>query len=181
MKESDQALNRHQVESCDVTSRHIFWANCFCSVIKTPLQLHVDYESNNTVNKRMFPQQFEESLSVFQLLLSFFLPSNVWQEFKKLGSACCTVCRREFIWGYDSGFGSAANFWLCSPLQPRPGRNNNMCNTATDEAPILTTSSNTPQRGRAFSWSTITPDWISAKVTCVQIRDACDQKGTLAL
>lgn len=24
MKESDQALNRHQVESCDVTSRHIF-------------------------------------------------------------------------------------------------------------------------------------------------------------
>lgn len=112
MKESDQALNRHQDESCDVTSRHIFWANCFCSVIKTPLQLHVDYESNNTVNKRMFPQQFEESLSVFQLLLSFFLPSNVWQEFKKLGSACCTVCRREFIWGYDSGFGSAANFWL---------------------------------------------------------------------
>lgn len=98
----------------------------------------------------------------------------MWQEFKKLGSACCTVRRREFIWGYDSGFGSAANFWHCSPLQPRPCRSN-MCNTATDEKPILTTSFKTTQRGRAFSRSTFTPRPNVFK------RGACYQKWSLSL
>lgn len=72
-RETDQALNSHQVESCDVTSRHIFWANCFRSQIKTPPQLHADYEFNNTVNKCLFRQQFEESLSIFQLSKTPFL------------------------------------------------------------------------------------------------------------
>lgn len=103
--------------------RHIsprLWTNCNCSKHKTPLQQPAEYKSNNCVNKCMFHQQFEESLSPPHLSKTLFLlvsclPSNMWQEFKKLGRACCTVRRGEFTWGYDSGFGSAANFWHCSP------------------------------------------------------------------
>lgn len=73
MREMDRALNSHQVESCDVTSRHIFWANCFRSEIKTPLQQHADYKTDNTVNKCVLRQQFEESLRVFQLSEMLFL------------------------------------------------------------------------------------------------------------
>lgn len=96
----------------------------------------------------------------------------MWQEFKKLGSACCTVRRREFIWGYDSGFGSAANFWHCSPLQPRPSRSN-MCNTAIDEMPILTTSFKTTQRGRDFSPNAFTPGWNYAQIFCRCVQRRC--------
>lgn len=100
-KKTDQALNSHQIESRDVTSRHVFWANCNRSEIKTPLWLHANYKSNNSLNKCMFHQQFEESLSPTHLSKTLFLlvsclPSNMWQEFKKLGRACYTVRRGEF-------------------------------------------------------------------------------------
>lgn len=178
MRRTDQALNSHQVESRDVTPRHIFWANCCCSEIKTPLQLHADYESNNTANKCMFPKQFDAFFSCLRFRFCC-LPSNMWQELNKLRSACCTVRRPEFSWGYDSGFGSAPNFWHCNPLQPRPWRSQ-MCDAAIDETPNFPTSPNTPQRGRALSWI-ITAGWISAKVTCDQTHDECYQKGTLSL
>lgn len=100
-KKTDRALNSHQIESRDVTSRHVFWANCNRSEFKTPLWLHANYKSNNSLNKCMFHQQFEESLSPTHLSKTLFLlvsclPSNMWQEFKKLGRACYTVRRGEF-------------------------------------------------------------------------------------
>lgn len=133
---------------------------------------------NQTIRQtNMFRQLFEESLSVFQLAKTLFLPvsclpSNMWQEFKKLGSACCTVRRWEFIWGYDSGFGSAANFWHCSPLQPHPCRSN-VCNTAIDETPILTTIFKVTQRGRDFPRSTFTSQWKFIQICWWRVWTQC--------
>lgn len=183
MRERERALNSHQVESRDVTSRHSFWANSARSQIKTPPPLHGDYESNNTVNKWVFRRQRKESLRIFLLSETLFergscLPSNMWQEFKKRGGACCAVRRRGFIWGYESGFGSAANFWHCSPLQPRPCRSS-VCNTAVSETPTLATSFKTRQRGRA------SPGWTSASfadgVFRRGARKARYQRGALSL
>lgn len=96
-----QALNSHQIESCDVTSRHVLEPTATAPEIKTALWLHANAKLNNSVNKCMFPAQFEESLTPLHLsetvfLLVSCLPSNMWQEFKKLGGACYTVRRGEF-------------------------------------------------------------------------------------
>ena len=45
--------NTHQLEPCDVTSRHIFEPIAIAASKETPPQLNAEYESNNSVNKHL--------------------------------------------------------------------------------------------------------------------------------
>lgn len=71
----EKQIEHFTVTKSNLVTSHLatfFEPIAFAPEIKTPLQLRADYESNNPVNKRMSPQQFEESLGVFQLLSFFF-------------------------------------------------------------------------------------------------------------